>query len=325
MTGCLHPIAILAATAALAATPAVQAAAYLYQPAGAGGSYYDDLGVVLNTNYGQHFPTSDGSNYQFVVCVTSDPDQPGCLVVNPPPPSDAWYKMPSLPTSAAAQAWQPDYGISRVRAWSTGTHGIDSGDPGYTRYGGAANAGYHDEIATTSLVPIVITFVVSLHVDWNDGGVFAYQMGRPGDYDPDVGGSTPMDGWTWTNCAECRFEYDTGAGYRTVFAGGANGSADQIVTQEFTVYPPFFIDPQDPNPYINEFESVLYAFATENDAEVLAYSSANLLAILVPPNAGLTFASGHAYNVQVVPEPATYALWTLGLVAVGWAKRRRLS
>ena len=325
MTECLHPIAILAAAVALAATPAAQAAAYLYQPASAGGSYYDDLGVVLNTENGQHFPTSDGSNYQFVTCVGSEPGTPCGATPGPPPPPGAWYELPSLPSSAAAQAWQPDYGISRVRTWSSGTSGVGTGAPGYTRYSAAANAGWHDEITTTSLAPVVITFVVSLHVEWNDGGVFAFQMGRPGGYDPDLGGSTPMDGWTWTNCATCSFGYDTGASSWTVFAGGANGSVDQIVTQTFTVYPASFGDPEDPTPFTNPFESILLAGSVLNDAEVLAYSTASLQAILVPPDAGLTFVSGHAYNVQVVPEPATYGLWALGLMAVGWAKRRRLT
>jgi hypothetical protein len=318
-----HLLASIAFAAALGAAPATNAAAYLYQPAGAAGSYYSDLGVVLNTNYGHGFQASDGSNYHYVICVGSDPDLPGCSIPpGPPPPSDAWYKLPNVPTSAAAQAWSPDYGISRVRSWSSGTHGIDSGDPGYTRYGASANAGWHEEITTDSLTPFVITFVVALHVNWNDGGVFALHMGRPGDYDPDVGGGTPMDGWTWTNCAVCQFSYDTGIG-RTVYPGGANGSTDVIVSQSYTVYPAFSDNPFYPT--TNPFESLLVAHSSENDAEVLAYSSANLLAILVPPGAGLTFASGHAYNIQVVPEPATYALWALGLVAVGWAKRRRVA
>ena len=323
MQACRHLLASIAFAAALGAAPPTYAAAYLYQPAGAGGSYYSDEGLVLNTNYGFGFQASDGSTFHYVICVGSDPDLPDCSIPpGPPPPPNAWYELPNSPTSAAAQAWNPDYGISRVRSWSSGTHGIDSGAPGYTRYGASANAGWHDEITTSSLTPVVITFVVALHVDWNDGGVFGLHMGRPGEYDPDVGPAISMDGWTWTNCAVCQFLYDTGPA-RTVYPGGANGSTDVIVSVGYTVYPAFSDNPFDPT--TNPFESFLGAYSSDNDAEVLAYSSANLLAILVPPGADLTFASGHAYNIQVVPEPATYALWALGLVAVGWVKRRRVA
>ena len=326
MKDCRQRLAALAAAiAALGAAPTAFAEAYLYQPAGAAGSYYSDLGVITNTNYGQVFPTADGSNYQFVTCVGSEPGAPGCLVPGgPPSPPGAWYKWPSLPTSAAAQAWAPEYGISRVRTWSSGTSGVGAGDPGYTVYAASANAGWHEEITTTSAVPVVITFVVALHVDWNDGGVFAFQTGRPGSYNPDVGGATPMDGWTWTNCALCVFGYDTGTG-RTLFPGGADGSADLIVTHDFTVYPASFGDPEDPTSFTNPFESFLQAGSVDNGAEVLAYSSATLRAILVPPDAGLSFASGHAYNVQVVPEPATGVLWLIGLLGVAMAKRRRFT
>lgn len=327
MKACRHLLARLvplaAVAVALGGAPSAFAAAYLYQPATAAGSYYTDLGVITNTNNGQILPTADGSNFQFVTCVGSEPGDPGCLSPGlPPPPPGAWYELPNQPASAAAQAWTPDYGISRVRTWSSGTAGVNSGAPGYTVYAASANSGWHDEITTTSLTPVVITLVVSLHVEWNDGGVFALSMGRPGVYDPDVGGGTPMDGWTWTNCAVCAFGFDTGAG-RTVLPGGANGSVDLIVTHQFTVFPESYADPEDPTSFTNPFESVLVAGSVENDAEVQAYSSATLQAILVPANAGLSFASGHAYNVQVVPEPSTVALWALGLLTLGWMKRRR--
>lgn len=309
---------------ALALAPAAVAEPSTYQLAGAGGSYFDDSGIVLNTNTGQNLPTADGSVYRFVTCVGSEPSSPGCTVTGPPPPPTAWYELPGLPSSAAAQAHTPDYGMSKARAWSRGIDGVGTGAPGYTVYGASAESGWVDEITTTSLVPVVITFVVSLHVDWNDGGVFALMMGRPGVYDPDLGGATPMEGQTWTNCANCAFPYDTGPS-RTVLPGGDNGTADTIVTVDFIVYPASFSDPDDPSPFFtNSFESMLYVSASYNDSEVDAFSTASLQAILVPPNAGLSFASGHAYNVQVVPEPATYGLWALGLVAVGWAKRRKL-
>jgi hypothetical protein len=313
--------AALVATWALAQT--ALAAAYTYQTVSAAGGYFTDAGVQTNSNPGLNFPTGNGSSYWFVTCVGSDPQQPGCTTIPGFPEPNAWYKQPSLPTSAASQAWTPDYGVLKARAWSSGTSGVNSGAPGYTVYTAAANSGWVDEITTTSAVPVVITFVMSLHANWNDGGAFGLMMGRPGAYDPDVGSPTPMDGRTWTNCAVCIFEYDTGAGARTLLPGGDNGSADLIVMLPFTVYPASFADPEDPNAFTNHFEAVLHAAAWKNDAEVDAFSTATLQTILVPPNAGLSFASGHGYSITVVPEPSTYALWLLGLVGIAAARHQR--
>lgn len=312
---------VAVAAAAVVAASAALAAPQNYQLAGAAGSYYSDDSVVINTNGGQNLPTVDGSVYRFVTCVGSEPGSPGCTVSGLPPPSDAWYKWPSLPTSAAAQAHAPDYGINKARAWSSGVDGMGTGAPGYTAYGASAQSGWVDEITTASATPVTITFVVSLHANWNDGGVLALMMGRPGDYDPEVGGATPMTGRTWTNCANCVFAYDTGLD-RTLLPGGDDGSADRIVTVDFVVYPASFGDPEDPTSFSNRIESMLFVSASYDDAEVDAFSTASLQTILVPPHAQLSFASGHAYNVQVIPEPATYALWSLGLVGVLLAARR---
>ncbi len=324
MIRCPQWLAPLAATAAmLVSAPCAAVSAYTYQLALAGGGYFNDDGVQINTSSGQFFPTSDGSTYRFVVCVGSEPGQPGCSVPGgPPPPPTTWYEWPDLPSSAAAQAHTPDYGIMRARAWSSGTSGVGTGAPGYTSYVGGVNAGWHDEINTTSTVPVVITFVVSLQGNWTNSGVFAFQMGRPGRYDPDLG-YAEMDGRTWANCTNCFLSsFNTGAAY-TVLPGGANGSVDQIVTFDFTVNPDSFADPEDPNPYTNPFDALLSVYAFNNDSEVDAYSTVTLQTILVPPNAGLSFASGHAYNVTVVPEPAAWALWAFGLAGVAFAKRGR--
>ncbi len=328
MTHLPRPRFVLTAAAALLAAPLVATAAPgLYLSLEARGNYYTDENILINTNDGQGFPTGDGSAYRFVTCVGSNPGDPCAVVPGPPPPPGAWYELPNLPSSAAAQAFTPDYGINRVRTWSSGTHGVGTGDPGYTRYSSFANSGWRDEITTDSALPVVITFVVALHVDWNDGGLWAFQMGRPGVYDPDAG-FAEMEGHTWSNCnvqavsGPCTFEYFTGSDL-TVVPGGDNGGVDFIVTQQFTVYPESFGDPEDPNPFTNPFEALLGARSFADDAEVLGYSTASLQAILVPQGANLTFASGHAYNVQVVPEPATYGLCALGLaVVVGWARRR---
>ena len=321
-------LATLAATlVALGAAPAAVAAPGLYQTVQAEGRYYDDFNNLINSNSGEVFPTGNASSYRFVTCVGSVPGQPGCTVDPGFPEADAWYKLPALPTSAAAQGWTPDYGVNRVRSWSSGTHGVNSGAPGYTAYGASANSGWRDEITTTAAVPITITFVVALHVDWNDGGLWAFQMGRPNDYDPDQG-FAEMEGHTWSNCqaqavsGRCVFNYYTGSAL-TVLPGGDNGSADLIVTRDFTVYPESFNVPGQP-PLVNAFEAVFGARTFANGSEVLGYSTASLQAILVPPGANLSFASGHAYNVQVVPEPATCALWLMGLVGVAAVKRRHV-
>jgi hypothetical protein len=318
MRRCHALLSLAAAGALLAIAPPAMAAAYTYQPAGAGGSYYSN-GVIVNTDFGGIFPTNDGSNFQWVSCV-GDPNGPpaDCFTI---PQVDAWYKWPSViaPVTAAAQAHAPDFGIARARAWSSGK---SPGVLNYSQYAGVANAGWVDEITTSSAVPVTITFVIALHANWNDGGILGFQMGRPGVYDPDVGGQTEMDGRTWTNTSQCLFEYNTGPNC-TVLPGGANGFVDQIVTVDFTVYPASFGDPEIPIPFTNPFVAHLEAVAGLDDAEIDAFSTVTLQTILVPPNAGLSFASGHAYNIQVVPEPATYALWALGLAGVALAARRR--
>ncbi len=315
--------ALAATVAALGAAPVAVAAPGLYQTVEAWGLYHHDLGSVINDNRGQNFPTGNASSYWFVTCVGSVPGEP-CASDGQPEP-DAWYKMPVLPTSAAAQAWTPDYGVNRVRTWSSGTNGVNTGAPGYTAYYARAESGWREEITTTSAAPVTITFVVALHVDWNDGSLWAFQMGLPGIHqDPDgPSGALPMAGSTWSNCTvehdelPCGTEYSPAFEYITevwtVLPGGDNGSADLIVTQDFTVYPGG----------ANPFVALLSARSFANGSEVLGYSTASLQAILVPPGANLTFASGHSYNVQVVPEPATYALWLLGLVGVAAVTRRR--
>jgi hypothetical protein len=61
---CHALLSLAAAGALLAIAPPAMAAAYTYQPAGAGGSYYSN-GVIVNTDFGGIFPTNDGSNFRF--------------------------------------------------------------------------------------------------------------------------------------------------------------------------------------------------------------------------------------------------------------------
>lgn len=307
----------LAAAATLAAASHADAASGTYQLVNAYGRYYTDEGVEINSTIGSGFTLPDGSDFRYVTCVGSDPGVPACSVPGgPPPPPGTWYELPALPSAAAAQARTPDFGVMQARTWARGTHGAGTGDPGFTVYTASANSGFVDEITTTSAVPVVIHFVFSLHGQWNDGGVLALQAGRPGTYNPDVPGGTPMDGHTWTNCATCGFGYDTGIG-RSLLPGGDNGAVDMLVSVPFIV---------DPNPEANPFEAVLLAHSFLDGAEVEAYSTVTLQAILAPAGAGLAFASGHTYNVQLVPEPATWALWAGGLAGLaGWARRGRRS
>ncbi|MBC7938222.1 MAG: PEP-CTERM sorting domain-containing protein [Chitinophagaceae bacterium] len=318
-----HPLAVaLATTAALGALQPAVAAPGLYQQVGVLGQYRTDDGMVSNTSIGQSFAASDGSFFSYITCVGSQPGEFCAWTPNPPLPPGAWYQLPSAGSAASAQALTTDYGIHRVRTWSRGTNGVGTGAPGYTAYSSRADSGWRDEISTTSSVPVDITFVVSLHVDWNDSGVWAFQMGRPESYDGDLG-YAPMQGQTWSNCdpagigIQCAFEFSTGSAL-TVVPGGANGGVDLIVTLPFTVHPESF-----PFYQGNTIEAILGARSYANDAEVLGYSTASLQAILVPPGADLSFASGHAYNVQVVPEPATWGLWAIGLLGAGFATRRR--
>jgi len=52
-------------------------------------------------------------------------------------------------------------------------------------------------------------------------------------------------------------------------------------------------------------------------------NSANLINIALPAGATASFASGNAYNVTSVPEPAEWLMLLAGLGLVGWRARRR--
>ncbi|MHB1213867.1 MAG: PEP-CTERM sorting domain-containing protein [Thiobacillus sp.] len=52
-------------------------------------------------------------------------------------------------------------------------------------------------------------------------------------------------------------------------------------------------------------------------------NSANLVDIILPQDATASFASGTAYNVTSVPEPAEWLMLLAGLGLVGWRARRR--
>lgn len=52
-------------------------------------------------------------------------------------------------------------------------------------------------------------------------------------------------------------------------------------------------------------------------------NSANLVGIVLPEGATASFASGAAYNVTAVPEPAEWAMLLAGLGLVGWRARRK--
>jgi hypothetical protein len=52
-------------------------------------------------------------------------------------------------------------------------------------------------------------------------------------------------------------------------------------------------------------------------------NSANLVGIVLPEGATASFASGNAYNVTAVPEPAEWLMLLAGLGLVGWRARHR--
>jgi hypothetical protein len=51
-------------------------------------------------------------------------------------------------------------------------------------------------------------------------------------------------------------------------------------------------------------------------AEVDAFNTVGLTRVLLEPGASISASSGTPYPVTVVPEPATWALWAAGLLAV---------
>lgn len=68
--------------------------------------------------------------------------------------------------------------------------------------------------------------------------------------------------------------------------------------------------------------SVLEANAS-NNGSVDFYGTARLERFVVSPGQSLSFASGTAYNVTVVPEPGTWALMLAGRAGVAWLAARR--
>ena len=70
----------------------------------------------------------------------------------------------------------------------------------------------------------------------------------------------------------------------------------------------------------------LRSSSTAPGAEVDAFQTATLDRILIEPGVQITFASGHDWRVQVVPEPGTVLLWLAGLAAIlPLARRRRVA
>jgi hypothetical protein len=166
--------------------------------------------------------------------------------------------------------------------------------------------------------------VVALHVAWNDAGYFGLEIGRVLDPIPESG-EVFLEGTTWSNCETapgvgCRFTYSQTS---SVLFPGDDGFLDIIVSQEIEIFPQSFIDPEYPNQILNPIFVGLTAHSIFNDSEVLAYSTATLQQIIVPAGVNLTFASGHAYPITVVPEPGTLAMFAMGIAGLTWLQRRR--
>lgn len=319
-------IGLLFGAGFFATTGQALAAPGLFQPTSGKGVYHADGGAPGNTSNGSSFQAADGSFFWHITCVGSDPNEPCASDPNLPPPTN-WHQLPTFGSAASAQARTPNFGVIQVRTWTSGINGVGTGAPGYTEYYSRAHSEWREEITTTSATPVVLTFIFALQVDWNDGGLWALQMGRPGGFDPDLGYAPMFDGRTWSNCnvnpfsGLCAFDYDTGNA-PTILPGGGDGSVRTVVSHTFTVHPESFFDPEDPGPHTNPFSVALGARSHANDAEVLAYPGARLLAIHAPPGANLTFASGHSYNI-VVPEPGAAASLASGLALLGLLGLRR--
>lgn len=175
-----------------------------------------------------------------------------------------------------------------------------------------------------------MTFEVRLHATWNDHGRIAAYGGIPF-YNPD--GQDTLEGQQYDNCplsgdfrgcagraAASNYTYLPGSD-----ADNTSGTVDQLVRFSAEVRPsndPFDDEnstPVGPTPFLIGLSSASHYPGSEVDA----FGTMTLERVILQPGASISFASGTAYLVTTVPEPASMALWLAGLVGIAGCVRRR--
>ena len=289
---------------------------------GGGGAFTPtdpDLPVILASGTGTTLP--DGSFIGHVNCVDCSTDGQPIIV-------DTWYKRANAPTLAAGQAYA-DYGLLKARSWVTSGANGDSqpgNPPGTYSYFGGATAEWREDLIYSGSTPTTVTMQFTLHAKWNDLGRFDFTIGRD-----TIGAENVrvIDGPTYVNCAGpiesagCDF----GANSPLVQVLGndlANTSGDVTLAINYSFQlGADLVDPENPLPPLPyTFVALLQTRSIAPGAEVDAFQTVTLDRILIEPGAQITFASGHNWPVQVVPEPQTVLLWLAGLAAIVPLARR---
>ena len=263
----------------------------------------------------------DGSQIGHITCVA-------CTIDGLPIDVDTWYKRPNLPTSAAAQAFA-DFGVLKARSWRTeGAVGNaqPGNPPGRYSYFAQATAEWREDLVYAGTTPTWVTMQFTLHARWNDLGRFAFTAGRD---TIGIENVRVIDGVSYANCVGpigCG-SGDFGAQVVQVLGNdAANTSGDvTLAIDHLFQLGAVLVDPENPAPPLPfTFVALLRTTSTAPGAEVDAFQTVTLDRILVEPGAQISFASGHFWPVQVVPEPATWLLWLSGLAAgLPLARRRR--
>jgi hypothetical protein len=285
-----------------------------------------DPGLPVNTGYGTITQLADGSSISHMGCIAATAGGVGCSTSGQPIVVDTWYKRPTQPTLAAAQAYA-DYGVLKARSWRTGGETGDSapGDPlGRRSYYAEAASEWSEVLNYSADFPTWVTMQFTLHATWNDLGRFAFSLGREYFGAENV---RLIDGLSYINCAGA-IECQDGDGTRTMQvigddAANTSGDVTLAIDYRFLLSKPY-VDPEDPGsgtPFT--FVANLMTWSNAPGAEADAFQTVTLDRILIEPGAEISFGSGHAWPVQVVPEPAAAWLWLAGLAAAAPMLRRR--
>ena len=288
-----------------------------------------DPELLVNIGYGTVTQLPDGSVISHMGCIASTPGGIGCTTTGMPIVVDTWYKRPNLPTNAAAQAYA-DFGLLKARSWRTeGENGdiAPSDPPGSRSYYAEAAAEWREDLVYTGPAPTWVTMQFTLHAAWNDLGRWSFTVGQ------DTLGAENVriiDGVSYVNCAgpiECGGGSFGAQAIPVPGNDAANTSGEVTLAINYGFWlNPQIPDPEDPGPAEPfTFVALLQTSSTAPGAEADAFQTVTLDRILIEPGAQITFASGHNWAVQVVPEPGTALLWLAGLAAVVPVVRRRLA